>query len=114
MNAQECPFCNLVSNLASERDMLKIVYESDNVLAFHATQPYAEVHIIIISKQHKPTIFDLSDSDSDLKLELLSAIRIASEEIIKQKGACKVEMYLGSFQQVQHLHCHVIYDSNID
>ncbi len=114
MNNQECLFCKLVSNLASERDILKIVYESDNVLAFHSTKPYAEVHIIIISKQHIPTIFDLSDSDSELKLEFLSAIRIASEEIINQKGACKVEMYLGSFQQVQHLHCHVIYDSNID
>ncbi|QNU66687.1 HIT domain-containing protein [Ruminiclostridium herbifermentans] len=114
MNEQECPFCKLVSNMSYERDMLKIVYESDNVLAFHATKPYAEVHIIIISKKHIPTIFDLSDSDSQLKLEILSAIRIASEEIINQKGACKVEMYLGSFQQVQHLHCHVIYDSNIE
>lgn len=114
MTNQECFFCKLVSNLTSEREKLKIVYESDNILAFHSTKPYAEVHIVVISKQHIPTIFDLCETDSELKLEFLSAIRIASEEIISQKGACKVEMYLGSFQQVQHLHCHVIYNSDID
>lgn len=114
MTNQECPFCKLVSNLPSERDKLKIVYESDKVLAFHSNKPYAEVHIVIISKQHIPTIFDLSDTDSELELEILSAVKIASKEIISLKGACKVEMYLGSFQQVQHLHCHVIYDSTID
>jgi histidine triad (HIT) family protein len=114
MSDPKCVFCKLVSNLASERDRLKIVYESDSVLAFHSNMPYSEVHIVIISKQHIPTIFDLCDTDRELKLEILSVVKTASQEIISQKGACKVEMYLGSFQQVQHLHCHVIYDSTID
>lgn len=114
MEDLQCGFCNLVSNLSSEREKLKIVYESDSVLAFHSTMPFAEVHIVIISKRHIPTIFDLRDEDDDLKLEILSAIKIASQEVINLKGACKVEMYLGAFQQTQHLHCHVIYDSTID
>lgn len=114
MDVLECGFCKLVSNLSSERDNLKIVYESDSVLAFHSTKPFAEVHIVIISKRHIPSIFDLRDEDDDLKLEIMSAIKIASQEVINLKGACKLEMYLGAFQQMQHLHCHVIYDSTID
>lgn len=114
MSEHQCGFCKLVSDLSVEREKLNIVYESDRVLAFHSTMPYAEVHIIIISKRHIPTIFDMSNEDDELKLEFLSAIKIASQEVIKLKGACKVEMYLGAFQQMQHLHCHVIYDSTID
>lgn len=110
----ECGFCKLISNLSSERSNLKIVYESDNVLAFHSIRPFAEVHVIVISKRHIPTIFDFTDTDDGLKLEMMSAVKIASEEVISLKGACKVEMYLGSFQQAPHFHCHVIYDSKID
>ncbi len=114
MNDLDCGLCKLVSSLHGEREKLNIVYESDNVIAFHSTQPFAETHIIIISKRHIPTIFDLSDSDSELKLELLKAVNIASQEVIALKGACKVEMYLGALQWVKHLHCHVIYDPKID
>ncbi|MDF2944645.1 MAG: family hydrolase [Herbinix sp.] len=114
MNDYQCGFCKLVSNLPLEREKLKIVYESDSVLAFHSTMPYAETHIVIISKRHIPSIFDLHNEDNELKLEILSVIKIASQEVILLKGACKVELYLGAFQQMQHLHCHVIYDSTID
>lgn len=114
MNNEECGFCKLISNLPDERGSLKIVYETDNVLAFHALRPFAEVHIIVISKRHIPTVFDLTDADNGLKLEMLAAVKTAAEEIIAQKGACKTEMYLGSFQQAMHLHCHVIYDSSIE
>jgi histidine triad (HIT) family protein len=114
MHELECGFCKLVSNLPTQHDQLKIIYESDNVIAFHSTMPFAEVHIVIITKRHIPTIFDLNVEDDELKLEFLSVIKIASQEVINLKGACKVEMYLGDFQQVKHLHCHVIYDSAID
>ncbi len=114
MQEHECEFCKLANSLPTKRDQLKVIYESDNVIAFHSTMPFAEVHIIIITKRHIPTIFDLNIENDELKLEFLSVIRIASQEVINLKGACKVEMYLGAFQQVKHLHCHVIYDSAID
>lgn len=114
MQEHECEFCKLANNLPTQRDQLNIIYESDNVIAFHSAMPFAEVHIIVITKRHIPTIFDLNIENDELKLEFLSVIRIASQEVINLKGACKVEMYLGAFQQVKHLHCHIIYDSAID
>lgn len=114
MSQTDCSMCNIICNLEEERKDLKIVYESEHVLAYHSRKPFAEVHVIIISKKHVPTIFDLTDDDTDLKLHMSYAISAAAEEVIKLKGACKLEMYLGGFQQVKHLHCHVIYDKNID
>lgn len=114
MENLDCPFCKIQLIEHTDTDKLKIVYESDTVLAFYSTKPYAEVHIVIISKKHIPTIYDLTSGDDMLKLEMLKAVEIASNEIIKLKGSCKVEMYLGSLQWVKHLHCHVIYDPTID
>lgn len=114
MPEQDCVFCRLMHHLESERTNLKIVFESDKVLAFYSTMPFAEVHIVIATKKHIPTIFDFTEEDRELQLEILSAVRLASEEIIRLKGACKVEMYLGDFQQAKHVHCHVIYDQMID
>lgn len=109
-----CPMCSTILNLEEARKNLKIVYESEYVLAFHSTRPFAEVHVVIISKKHIPTIFDLSNEDADIIIDMNKAITMASKEVISLKGACKMEMYLGGFQQVKHLHCHVIYDENID
>ena len=111
MNESACQFCNLISNLSDERQKLKIVYETDSVLAFHAIRPFSEAHIIIISKQHIVNILELSENDKELSFDLLSATKVAAQEIIAQKGACQVAMYLGSFQEVNHLHYHVGYDS---
>ena len=114
MSDSKCVFCKFIEDYHLDKCNLDVVYESGRVLAFYSTKPYAEVHIMIVSKQHIATIFDMTKDDDELKLDMLDAIKIASEIIIKKKGACKIEMYLGEFQQVRHLHCHVIYDSSID
>ena len=111
MNQSGCEFCNLVSNLSSVRQKLKIVYETDNVLAFHSLRPISEVHIIVISKRHISSILELNEADNELSLDIMSAMKIAAKEVISLKGACKVIMHLGSFQEAKHLHYHVVYDS---
>ncbi len=114
MSELNCTFCEMLDKLSVERDKLEIVYESDNSLAFYSTKPFAETHIIVISKKHVPTIFDLTEEDNGLKLDMLKAINVASQEVIRLKGACKTEMYLGALQWTKHLHCHVIFDSTLD
>lgn len=114
MKQTDCVICNLVERQAQGDENLRIVYESEFILALHATKPYAEVHIMIVSKEHIPSLFDLSESDNELIIDLMRAIKIASEEVISLKGACKMEMYLGELQHVNHFHCHIIYDPSID
>ena len=95
MGETKCQFCDLILNLSNERQNLKIVYETDNVLAFHSLRPFSEVHVVVISKWHITSILELSEADDKLSLDLMSAMKIASQEVIALKGACKVTMYLG-------------------
>ena len=84
------------------------------VSLFIPKKKFAEVHIAIFTKKHIPTIFDLTKQDNDLIIDIMEAIKVSSKEVISLKGGCKLEMYLGEFQNTKHFHCHVIYDKSID
>jgi histidine triad (HIT) family protein len=113
MDNNDCGICCLLNKYAEDEEV-KVVYESEYTLAVYSTKPFAQVHIFIASKKHISTIFDLTEQDNALVIDMMTAVKIASKEIIEQKGACKLEMYLGEFQNTKHLHCHVIYDPSID
>jgi len=117
VNMDDCKLCKFLYRHLNGEDEQKVVYESEHVLAVHSTKPFAEVHIMIMSKKHIPSMFELDVNNSELIKDILKAIRIASEEVFALKGACKLEMYTGKFSTftaITHFHCHVIYDSSVD
>ena len=103
---QDCIFCKLVQKEIPS----KVVYEDDQVLAFHDTNPVAPVHVLIIPKKHIPTHFDITAEDADLIGHLhLVASQIAKQLDLTAKGFrlvsnCKED----GGQTVFHLHFHLI------
>ena len=117
MNKDDCVLCGLLNRYTNGEEDIKVVYESEYSFALHATKPSAEMHILILSKKHIPSIFDLTENDGAFIGDIWKAIKIASEEVFALKGACKLEMYTGkfpTFTAIEHFHCHVIYDSAVD
>ena len=113
MDNNDCGICALLNRYAHGEEV-RVVYESEHTIAVHSTKPFAQVHIFIASKRHIPTIFDLTERDNETVLDMMEAVKAASSEVITLRGACKLEMYLGEFQNTKHFHCHVIYDPSID
>ena len=117
MEKQDCVLCDFLHKYRSGEEEIKVVYESEHTLAFWATQPFAEVHILILSKKHIPSIFELSEHEDERIKDIWKAIKVASDEVFALKGGCKLEMYTGTFPTftaLGHFHCHVIYDSSVD
>ena len=85
-----------------------MVSETDNVLAFHHTQPFYPVHVVVIPKRHIGSLLDLDESDDSLLLELMSMIRKIAAAILKEHGACRILTNLGEYQDSKHLHWHVV------
>jgi len=106
-----CSACERLLRYAKGEEKLRVVYESEYSIAFYPPKPFAEVHIAVMTKKHIPTIFDLTEVE--ISVDIMKAIKVASKEIISLKGACKLEMYLGEWQNTKHFHCHVIYDSSV-
>src|SRR6187200_2987068 len=59
----------------SGRTGVRIVRETDNVLAYHHTRPFWPVHIVVIPKRHISSLLTLEESDNELLLEILAVVR---------------------------------------
>ncbi|MDW7681135.1 MAG: histidine triad nucleotide-binding protein, partial [bacterium] len=88
----------------------EIVYQNDDVIAFKDIHPRAPVHVLVIPKEHIPTLNDLSDSHKSLIGELfLAATTVAKLTGIDQTGYRTVfNCHKDAGQEVYHIHLHVL------
>jgi histidine triad (HIT) family protein len=97
-------YCDEVLN---GRTQVRVVRETDNVLAYHHTRPFWPVHIVVIPKRHIESLLALEESDGPLLLELVQVVREVAQEVLAEHGACRVLTNLGKYQDSKHLHFHV-------
>ncbi len=91
----------------SGRTEIDTVRETDRVLAYHHTRPHWPVHIVVIPKQHVPSLTDLGSAPRDLLGELLDVVRLVARDVEAEHGAARVLTNLGAYQDSKHLHFHV-------
>ncbi len=87
----------------------KIVYEDDDVLAFHDANPQAPVHVLIVPKKVIPRLADASAEDE----ALLGKLLLAAKKIAMQLGLTngyRVVINNGpdAGESVPHLHVHLL------
>ena len=83
------------------------VFETQNILAFRHTQPFWEVHIVVIPKKHISSLLTVEKDDDGLFLELFDVIRHVSAQVLEERGAARVLTNLGNYQDSKHLHFHI-------
>ena len=98
---KDCVFCKIVR----KELQVKIVYESENFLAFPDAHPKVPGHTLIIPKKHFISIIDLP---SDLGSELLDVIK----RIFEIKKCEGFNLIMNNFpaagQLVMHAHMHFL------
>ncbi|MBR1659541.1 MAG: histidine triad nucleotide-binding protein [Oscillospiraceae bacterium] len=102
----DCLFCKMI---AGEIPTTK-VYEDENVLAFRDIHPLAPTHVLVIPKQHIPSVDTLTPDNIGAASACLLAIpKIAAAEGL-MPGGYRVVSNCGSDagQTVNHLHFHVL------
>lgn len=101
-----CLFCKIVKgDIPSEK-----VYDNDAVYAFRDINPQAPTHILIIPKEHIPTLNDLDKTNQNLAGDMiLKARELAKEEGIAEAGYRTVfNCNPKGGQEVYHIHLHVL------
>jgi len=91
----------------SGRTPVRVVEETELVLAFHHTRPFWPVHIVVVPKRHVPSLVDLGDGSESLLHEVLTVVRRIAAQVTREHGACRVLTNLGRYQDSKHLHFHV-------
>ncbi len=101
-----CIFCKI----ADKTITAKVVFEDDDLVAFHDLNPVAPVHVLIIPKKHITGLGDASPDDALLLGKLLTAARRVAEETCILNSGFRTVINHGAHagQSVFHLHVHVI------
>ena len=101
-----CLFCRIVKKeLPAD-----ILYEDDRVLAFKDINPVAPHHILIIPKEHIPSVNEVSEEHEVTLGRMFSvAAKIARELGIDQQGyRAVINTGKAAGQVVFHLHMHLV------
>jgi histidine triad (HIT) family protein len=101
----DCLFCKIVS-----KDVpAQVVLDRDDVLAFRDVNPQAPTHVLVIPKQHLPSLEAVTDGHGDLLASLVSAANeVAREDGVGGAWRLVTNIGRGAGQSVDHLHLHVL------
>ena len=103
---ETCIFCRILEHRAPAR----LIYEDEWAVAIEDIHPQAPVHLLVIPRQHLPSLSDATGEDELLLGHLLRiAAQLARERQLEKTGYRTV-INNGSWagQSVGHLHIHVL------
>lgn len=89
-----------------DKIQIKKIDETENILAFHHTNPSWPVHIIVITKKHVPSLLELID-DEKMLVEMMGVIKKVIEKVLHERGECRLTTNFGKCQTSKHLHWHI-------
>ncbi len=87
-----------------------IVFEDDEVIAFHDVDPKAPVHVLVVPKRVIPRLAETTESDQHLLGKLLLTTRVVAEKLDLLDSGYRVVINSGpdAGESVPHLHVHLL------
>lgn len=101
----DCIFCKIRDGLVPA----SLCYEDDRVIAFKDIHPKSPLHLLVVPKQHIPTLNDLHELDVALAGHLLLvAAKLAKDAGVADHGyKVGINCNKGGGQEVFHIHLHL-------
>lgn len=100
----DCIFCKIIK----KEIPAKIVYCSDILIAFPDTNPSADIHILIVPKEHIRGVGNIGKEHGRLLSEVYSTANQLVKENSLNNEAFRVVVNGGKAQHVPHLHFHLL------
>ncbi len=101
----DCIFCKIV---AGEIPVTRL-YEDAQAIAFADIAPAAPMHLLVVPRQHLPSLADAARTDAPLLGHLLAlAAELAQREGAAQGFRTVINTGEHGGQTVDHLHLHVL------
>lgn len=100
----DCTFCKIIKKEISSN----IVYESDTLVVFPDINPSADVHLLIVPKEHIGGVGEISGEHDKLLAEIYETANKLVEDNDLKDNAYRVIVNGGKAQHVPHLHFHLL------
>ncbi len=107
-----CLFCRIIK----EEIPCQLVYQDDEVVAFHDINPQAPLHLLIVPRKHIRTTLDLAPADEALVGHVFTvAAKLAATFGVATDGFRLVNnCNAAAGQTVWHLHFHLLGGRNLN
>lgn len=102
--ADDCLFCRIVR----KEIPAKLVYESEDCIAFRDINPQAPVHVLVIPRAHVVSLNDATDAAAVGRLALVAAEIAKSEGVAESGYRVVANTNRDGGQSVFHLHLHLL------
>ena len=101
----DCVFCKIV---AGQMPCFKLL-EDDNALAIMDIYPANDGHCLVLTKEHYPTLFDISDEAFAAVSRSIIRVARAVNQALSPVGLNLIQANgPGAQQSVRHFHVHVL------
>jgi histidine triad (HIT) family protein len=100
----------LFEKIANHEIPAKIVYEDDEIVAFHDINPQAPQHIVIVPRVAIESINDVAPDDAELLGKLIVVAKDLAAKLGIAKSGYRLVFNCGQDggQTVDHIHLHLI------
>lgn len=101
----DCIFCKIINGDIPSN----FLYQDEMVVAFRDRNPRADVHLLVVPKQHVKNLAELDATHH----QLISHIMMSLPKIAKAQGLTNgfrtiINTGTGGGQEVDHLHIHIL------
>lgn len=87
---------------------VRVVWEDNLVLAFHHPQPTSEIHVVVIPKNHIPSLLDPKALDGELLSSMLRAVQETARTLGLDKSGFFIRANAAGEGVTPHMHWHVV------
>lgn len=100
----------IFEKIAARQIPANIVWEDEDVIAFHDVDPQAPTHVLVVPKRVIPRLAESTTADQALLGKLLLTTRIVAEKLDMHASGFRVVVNSGpdAGESVPHLHVHVL------
>ena len=103
---EDCLFCKIFAGEIPAKE----VFRDADVLAFEDIRPVAPTHVVVIPKNHIPSVHDLKPADAPMLARLIEVANHVADQRHIDRDGYRLVLNNGpqAGQSVYHLHLHLL------
>lgn len=99
---EDCIFCKIINKELNT----EFVYENESAVVFKDINPKADIHLLVVPKQHVESLNELDDEN------LLGKLLMTVKAVTKKEGIKSYKTIINTGkdagQEIFHLHIHIL------
>ena len=101
----KCVFCDIVAGIIPAN----FIYEDKKIVVFPDIRPKATIHLLVVTKQHIPSLKEITEEHTDLIHHMMSMLpKIAQTQGLNRGFRTIINTGPASGQEIDHLHLHLL------